>query len=102
MKCPICQAKMEKKKDVMEEDGIEFEAFKCVKCGEEIMTMPQLKVLANKYKKLRNAKEVTFAKWGNSIAVRIPSDIVQEFKISVGKQGTLTKDKNGIKITPTV
>src|SRR3989338_1002519 len=88
--CPTCQGTMEKKKDSMEEDGIEFEAFKCVKCGEEIMNMKQLKALAAKYKKLRNAKEVTFAKWGNSIAVRIPSDIAEQFNISVGKQGTLT------------
>ena len=102
MKCPICQGKMEKKKDIMEEVGVEFEALKCVECGEEIMTMKQLKSLANKYKKLRNAKEVTFAKWGNSIAVRIPSDIADEFNISVGNHGILTKDKNGIKIIPTV
>ncbi len=102
MKCPVCQKGiMEKKKEVMEQDGIEFEAYKCPDCGEEIMTMKQLKVLAGKYRKLRNAKEITFAKWGNSIAVRIPSDIAEEFKISVGKRGTLTKDKEGIKIIPT-
>jgi len=100
--CPVCQkGKMEKKKDIMEQDGIEFEAYKCSKCGEEIMTMKQLKVLASKYRKLRSAKDITFAKWGNSIAVRIPSDIANEYKISVGKRGTLTKDKEGIKIIPT-
>ena len=93
---------MEKKRDTMEEDGIDFEAYKCPKCGEEIMTMKQLKVLANKYRKLKNAKEIKFAKWGNSIAVRIPTDIAEEFNISVGKHGTLTKDKEGIKIIPIV
>lgn len=90
------------KKDVIEQDGVEFEAFQCKECGEEIMTMKQLKVLATKYRKLRNAKEITFAKWGNSVAVRIPSDIVEEYKISVGKRGMLTKDKEGIRIIPTV
>lgn len=93
---------MEKKRDAMKEDGIDFEAYKCPKCGEEIMTMKQLKVLANKYRKLKNAKEIKFAKWGNSIAVRIPTDIAEEFNISVGKHGTLTKDKEGIKIIPIV
>ncbi len=102
MKCPTCQKGiMEKKKDVIEEDGIEYEAYKCKDCGEEIMTMKQLKVLASKYRKLRKAKEITFAKWGNSIAVRIPSDIVEEYRISVGKHGSLTKDKEGIRIIPT-
>lgn len=91
---------MEKYKDVMEQDGIEFEAFKCVKCGEELMDMKQLKSLAKEYRKLRKAKEVTFAKWGNSIAVRIPNDYVKDYGIKPGDHGTLTKDKNGIKIIP--
>ena len=99
--CPVCQkGKMEKKKDIMEQDGIEFEAYKCSECGEEIMNMKQLKVLADKYRKLRHAKDITFAKWGNSIAVRIPSDIADEYNISAGKHGILTKDKEGIKIIP--
>ena len=103
MKCAICEKGiMEIVKDRKEQDGIEFEAYKCSECGEEIMTMPQLKVLANKYRTLRNAKEIKFAKWGNSIAVRIPSDIAEEFKISAGKHATLTKDKEGIKIIPTI
>ena len=102
MKCPMCKKGiMEKSRDIMEQDGIEFEAYKCSECREEIMTMKQLKVLAGKYRKLRNAKDITFAKWGNSIAVRIPSDIADEYKISAGKHGTLTRDKGGIKITPT-
>jgi len=44
MQCPTCKkGKMKKQKDIMEEDGVEFESFKCTKCGEEIMTMKQLK-----------------------------------------------------------
>ena len=87
---------MEKKKDEM--DDIEFEAFRCLKCGEELMNMAQLKSLAEKYRALRNAKEVKFAKWGNSIAVRIPIKVAKDFKITAGKQGLLTKDKQGIRI----
>ena len=62
--------------------------------------MKQLKVLAEKYRKLRKAKDIIFSKWGNSIAVRIPSEIVNDFKIKSGKQGILTKDRNGIRIIP--
>lgn len=102
MKCPICnKGEMKKTKDIIKQDGIEFEAFKCVSCDEEIMNMNQLKVLANKYRKLRKAKEITFAKWGNSIAVRIPSEIVNEYNIKSGKQGIVTKEKRGIRIIPT-
>ena len=101
MKCPVCRkGTMEKVKDVIEQDGIEFEAFKCGSCGEKIMDMEQLKVLAKEYRNLRKAKEITFAKWGNSIAVRIPSDIVEAYNITSGKHAILTTDKKGIKIIP--
>lgn len=88
-------------RDIIQEDGIEFEAYKCDKCGEELMNMKQLKSLANKYRKLRKSKDITFAKWGNSIAVRIPADYAEEFKIHPGKHGILTKDEKGIRIMPT-
>ena len=101
MKCPICQkGEMKKNKDIIEQDGIEFESFKCAKCGEEIMNMKQLKVLANKYRQLRKAKDIVFSKWGNSIAVRIPRDYAADFNISAGKHGMMTKDKEGFKIIP--
>ena len=91
---------MERVKDIMEKDDIEFEAFKCSDCGEEIMDMKQLHVLANKYRKLSKSKEVVFAKWGNSLAVRIPNDVVQEYGLKSGKHGVMTTDKRGIKIIP--
>ncbi len=103
MKCPICnKGEMKKSRDIIKQDGVEFEALQCSNCGEELMTMQQLKVLTHSYRKLRKSKEITFAKWGNSIAVRIPNEIVQELKITEGKHGLLTKDKKGIKIIPEI
>ena len=100
MKCPICKGTMKKIKDVIKEDGIEFEAFGC-ECGEELMDMIQLKLLAEKYRELRQSKDVIFSKWGNSIAVRIPGGIAREYNIRSGSRGLLTKDKKGIRIIPT-
>lgn len=91
---------MEQKDDMIKQDGVSFEIFHCKACGEEIMTMKQLKELATKYRELRKAKDVTFAKWGNSIAMRIPSDIAEEYDIIPGKHGTLTKGKEGFKVIP--
>ncbi len=91
---------MKKITDIMKEDGIAFEAFRCGSCREEIMTMKQLKHLARQYRKLRTAKEIIFSKWGNSIAVRIPRDLAEAYQIKSGKKGMLTKDKDGIKIIP--
>src|SRR3989338_997252 len=67
MKCPRCQGHMKQKRDMIEQDGVSFEAYACPKCGEELLTMPQLNALAEKYRKLRAAKEVTFPNCGNSI-----------------------------------
>ena len=101
MKCPSCRkGKMLVHLDKMKSDGVEFEFYRCVNCGEEILDMKQLKVLAGKYRKLRKAKEIMFAKWGNSIAVRIPKEIVDEYRIKSGSQGLITRDKEGIKIIP--
>ena len=81
-------------------DGIRYEAYKCTNCGEEILDMHQLGKLAAKYRKMRNAKEITFKKWGNSLAIRIPSEWASEHKIKAGKSGILTKDKEGFRIIP--
>ncbi len=100
LKCPICKGKMEKIKDNITQDKVDFEAYKCSKCKEELMNLQQLKKLAKKYRELRKSKEITFSKWGNSIGIRIPSEYVDAFNIKAGKQGILTKTDKEIKITP--
>ena len=101
MKCPICnKGSMIKVTDKISKDNIEFETFRCNNCGEELMDGNQLKVLANRYHELRKAKEVNFAKWGNSIAIRIPNEIIQEYNIKPKMKALLVKDKQSIKITP--
>jgi len=50
MKCPTCnKGEVRRIKSIIKQDGIEFETFRCNSCGEEIMDMKQLKVLAQKY-----------------------------------------------------
>lgn len=101
MNCPLCKkGNMQKVKDIIKQDGVEFEAFKCSNCGEELLNMNQLKILADKYRTLRKSKEIAFSKWGNSIALRIPKEIVKEYNIKSGTRAILTKDKQGIKIVP--
>ncbi|SRR3989344_1401058 len=102
MKCPKCnKGELVKYQDKIEQDGIAFEAYKCQSCGEEIMNMDQLKELSVKYRKLKVSKEITFAKWGNSIALRIPKEIVNEYHIKSGKRALLSQEDNAIRITPT-
>ncbi len=91
---------MKIKKGTIPEDGIPYEFYQCNLCGEEILNMKQLQALAQTYRKLRKAKEVSFAQWGNSIAIRIPAEIAQEYHITPGKKGIMTKNKEGIQIIP--
>ena len=91
---------MRKVTDLIKEDNVDFETYKCNNCGEELMDMKQLKVLANKYRELRKAKEISFAKWGNSIAIRIPNEFIKEYDIKVGKQAVIISQKGSLKITP--
>lgn len=97
MKCPICKGKMKLINDEM--DNVTFEAFRCISCGEELLNSSQLRSLAGKYRKLRKAREVTFAQWGNSIAVRIPKDIADKLNIKPGSHGLLTEKKKEIQIS---
>ena len=101
MKCPICKkGTMNKVVDFIKQDNIEFGTFKCNNCSEKLMNGKQLKNLASKYRQLRMAKVVSFAKWGNSIAIRIPNEFIKDYNIRPGKQARLIKEKNSIRITP--
>ena len=99
-RCPACRGEMKEIKDSIKEDNVDYEAYRCTSCGEELMNMKQLRSVAAKYRRLRRAKEIVFAKWGNSVAVRIPNEIIEELKIKVGNHGFIDKDKEGIKIIP--
>lgn len=98
MICHNCKGKMEKIFGEMPKEKVEYEAYKCISCGEEILTMDQMKNLADKYKELRKAKKTFFAKWGNSIAIRIPDAIVKEYNLKPGKKAELRNEKGMIKI----
>ncbi len=100
-RCPLCKkGKLRLVRERMPIEGVEYEALQCVHCGESIMTMGQLDVLADHYRKLRRAKEVTFSKWGNSLAMRIPKAIAKAYKLSSGKTALLVQEKKGIRIVP--
>ena len=49
MNCPICNGNMMKVKDRMKQDNVDFEVFKYLKCGEELLDMTQLKILSSRY-----------------------------------------------------
>lgn len=96
--CPLCKGSMEKINDRMPEDNIEFEAYKCASCGEELMNMDQLGTLAEKYRALRKAKGITFQMWGNSIGMRIPKSIADSRGVKPGKTALIIEEKSGFRV----
>ncbi len=81
-------------------EKIDFKGIHCPKCGEEFLTMEQLKELGEKHKVWRESQKSTFTKWGNSLGIRIPSELVAALKIKPGRTAYITREKNAIKIVP--
>ncbi len=98
MKCPYCNVEMKQEKSSFKKDEIDYHYFKCPNCGEELLNMNQLKAVSSKYQKLKFARQVQISKWGNSLAIRIPKEFVEEFHLKDGKKGILYKDKQSIRI----
>lgn len=98
LKCPLCSGLMQKVEDQIKQDKVSFAAYKCTSCGEELVNMEQLKELAHKYRELRKAKEITFARWGNSLAIRIPQEFAEDLAIKEGDHGLLKRSKEGLEI----
>ena len=108
MRCPVCEKGILKKGKIKEAMfGVylgEFSAEICTKCNESFTDEKTTKAIEQSAKEKGLwglGKKTKITKTGNSLAVRIPKEIVHDYNIKSGKQGILTKDKEGIKIIPT-
>jgi len=97
-KCSECNVNM---KELVSKtpEGIEYKYFKCEKCGEEILDMKQLHNVADKYRELRRY-HAKMSKWGESLGVRIPKDLVKKYGLREEREVTILPEKGGIKIIP--
>ena len=77
-KCNECKSAMQEMKAKTPE-GIEYNYYKCLKCGEEIVDMKQLHEVADKYRALKKYP-VKLSKWGLSLGLRIPKDLVKKIR----------------------
>ncbi len=77
--------------------GVRYSSLKCAECGEELMTMPQAKSFMRSAEK---AKRVTFSKWGEALAVRIPAEAVRQYRLKAREKGAFVFEKDGFKILP--
>lgn len=80
-------------------EGIGYEYYKCEKCGDEILDMKQLHMVAEKYRemKLYHAK---ITKWGQSLGVRIPKELTVKYHFKDNEEVMIVPEKKGIRIIP--
>jgi len=96
MNCPKCKGKMVEKKDKTPE-GVEYRYSKCSKCGEEIVDIKQLHQVAQQYREMKKYT-AKISKWGESLAIRMPKELVKQYNLKQNEDVTLIPEKKAIKI----
>ena len=79
-------------------EGITLNCLKCPKCGEEYFTSSELMkfdILTGRRKLVRK-----FGILGDSIIMRFPQKMLNEFKVKPGDYGIFEKKSEGILIKP--
>src|SRR3989338_8888919 len=78
-------------------EGIEYSYYRCKKCGEELVDMKQLHEVADRYRILKKYN-VKLSKWGLSLGLRIPKELVQKYKLKNEKEVSIIPEKTGLRI----
>lgn len=92
--CPICKGNI--KKIVEERKGVKLAGYKCEKCDETFYPSGEIvryEILSGKRKPVRKIGKV-----GNSIIIRIPSSIANEFGIKKGSVAYFEKKGHEVDI----
>lgn len=77
--------------------GVTYEAYRCKQCGEVTFDMLQAE---NYFRAAEKAKEVTFSQWGQSLAIRIPKQMVKALHLHPRKKARIIAEKEGIRVIP--
>jgi len=80
-------------------EGIGYTYFRCTKCGEEMVNRDQLHNVAQKYRAIRNY-HIKLSKWGLSLGLRIPKEIVERYHLQDSEEIILVPEKEGFKLVP--
>ena len=103
MRCPVCEKGNLRKGRVKESMfGVflgEFQAEICTKCGESFTdekTTKEIEELAKKKGLWGLGKKTKITKTGNSLAIRIPKEIVEFLNLKEGKEAYIHPEKNRI------
>lgn len=80
-------------------DGLDYVFFRCSGCGVEMASTDQLRRVAEQSRALKtyNAK---ITKWGQSLGIRIPKELVTTHKITYNEEVTIVPEEGGFKVLP--
>lgn len=95
-KCTECNGIM-REMEASTPENIEYNYYKCNKCGEEIVDMKQLHEVAEQYRILKKY-QVKLSKWGLSLGLRIPKELVQKYRLKNEEEVAIIPEKKSIKI----
>lgn len=97
-KCSECNGQM---KELINKtpEGVEYNYYKCIKCGAEIVDMKQLHTVAEKYRIMKKY-QVKLSKWGLSLGLRIPKEMVEKYNFKDNTDVIIIPEGEGIKIIP--
>ena len=97
-RCTECGKAMRLDKGALP-NGVPYQRWVCA-CGESVLDMEQLHELAEAYKKWKR-HHVKVSKWGGSLGIRIPKELVKQYKIKANDEVALIPEKHGMRIVST-
>lgn len=97
-KCSECNGEMQ---ELVAEtpENIKYSYYKCKNCGQEVVDLKQLHQVADKYRSLKKY-QVKLSKWGLSLGLRIPKELVEKYNFKDNEDVAIIPDKEGIRVIP--
>jgi hypothetical protein len=77
-------------------DGVPYQYHSC-SCGEEFLDMKQLHEAAEIYRE-RKRNVAKLSRWGVSLGVRIPKELVQRYKLKEKTEVTFIPEEGSIRM----
>ncbi|MBW3022782.1 AbrB/MazE/SpoVT family DNA-binding domain-containing protein [Candidatus Woesearchaeota archaeon] len=78
-------------------EGIEYEYFRCAKCGEEILGINEIHEISQKYKKIKQYS-AKITKWGLSLGLRIPAELVKKYNLKNKEELIIIPEEGGFRV----
>lgn len=96
-RCHKCGTKM-KLVDDIELSGFLVKGYRCTQCKEEVFAANEIAHILKFNKSMKRGMTAKVFKSGNSIAIRLPKELVAVYEIEPGKELKIKPEKHGIEL----